>query len=99
MEVLLWRCHTPSQTVQRLHELLWIMSTPSAELGIVLQKRSCPRLPIDWWKQVLPCFSVPGTREGGGGAKSAVGWIPDSRDVWDCLLFSKLWLALEIEKY
>lgn len=71
-------CHTLAETIQQLRQFLGIVSTPSAGLGVVLQKTSCAHLPIAWLKQVLPCFSVPHTRE--GGVKSAAGCISDGRE-------------------
>ena len=72
--------HTLLQTVWQPQQFLWLICTHSVGLGAAFLEGSCPLLPFDWSKQVLPlplshqhcrrgpvsCGMVSGSRAHGG---------------------------------
>lgn len=88
--------HTLLQTVRQPQQFLWLIRTHSAELGAAFLEGSCPLLPFDWSKQVLP---LPLSHQHCRRGQSAVGWFRAAGYVGDCLLTSKPGSALEAEEY
>lgn len=92
---LLWRC-TRFCRLSGSPSSFFGSFAHTAELGAAFLEGSCPFLPFDWSKQVLP---LPLSHQHCRRGQSAVGWFRASGHVGDCLLISKPGSALEAEEY